>query len=254
MTPSEQKELVRTFYRELIGARDIELAERLIAENYIQHNPLLKTGRVGVLEAIAYLKQFPTPPPGPSPIQRIFAEADLVVVHLLVAFGPSKQVVMDIFRTENGQLVEHWDAIQVVPATIDHPEHLVNGPTEVRSSELTSVNKKLIQSCYQAVWIERNLGSMEEWVHPDLTQHQAGIPHGREALAEHLAANDSPKDLQMHRVIAEGNFVLVQASGISQQVPTVLYDLFRLEAGLIVEQWQVHQAIPEHMAHENGMI
>ena len=35
--------------------------------------------------------------------------------------------------------------------------------------------------------------------------------------------------------------------------PTALYDLFRVEDGMIVEHWNTVQEIPAQMAHDNGM-
>jgi predicted SnoaL-like aldol condensation-catalyzing enzyme len=51
--------------------------------------------------------------------KRIIAEGDLVVVHShLVRHKDDPGVaVMDIFRLENGRVVEHWDVLQDVPDT-----------------------------------------------------------------------------------------------------------------------------------------
>ena len=51
--------------------------------------------------------------------KQIIAEGDLVVVHShLVRHKDDRGVaVMDIFRLENGRVVEHWDVLQDVPGS-----------------------------------------------------------------------------------------------------------------------------------------
>jgi len=52
-------------------------------------------------------------------IQRMVAEGDLVVTHSHLTTGPQDRgsAVMDIFRLEQGKIVEHWDVMQPVPET-----------------------------------------------------------------------------------------------------------------------------------------
>lgn len=212
---SSNKELVQSFYRDIIGNGNLELAQQLIAEDYIQHNPMLPTGRAGVVAAIKYLQQLPREVPQKSPIKRMIAEGDFVVVHLEVSFAGQHQVVMDIFRLANAQLVEHWDAIQIV----HHGDlaTLMAGPQEIKDLASTQANKAIIAAHCQKL-----------------------VEEGQYA--------------QTHRIIGEGNFVLAQSSGKQAGVAHVFYDLYCLDQGEIVRHWSVKQAIPEQMAHENGMI
>jgi len=54
--------------------------------------------------------------------KRIIAEGDLVAVHSHIKPNPSDlgRVVVDIFRVEDGKLVEHWDVIQSVPLQLEN--------------------------------------------------------------------------------------------------------------------------------------
>jgi len=49
--------------------------------------------------------------------KRLVAEGDLVMVHshLVRQPGDRGMAVMDIFRHQNGRIVEHWDVLQEVP-------------------------------------------------------------------------------------------------------------------------------------------
>ncbi len=52
----------------------------------------------------------------------MLSEGDLVSVHAHWVFTPgeSGHAVMDIFRLENGKIVEHWDVIRDVPEQLAH--------------------------------------------------------------------------------------------------------------------------------------
>lgn len=87
-----------------------------IGPNYRQHNPNAQDGPQGVLAyASEYLK---TNLKLKLDFKRIIAEGDLVVVHSHLKSNPADRgvAVVDIFRVENGKLVEHWDVMQAIPA------------------------------------------------------------------------------------------------------------------------------------------
>jgi predicted SnoaL-like aldol condensation-catalyzing enzyme len=121
MTHLINKELVRGFYRDVVRDRKIELIEKYVHKNYIQHSPNMKDGVEGLKEAIAYLKQLPKPDVNaPSPIVRLLAEDDMVMVQLDINFGGKRIAVVDIFRVVDGKIAEHWEVQQEVPVVIPH--------------------------------------------------------------------------------------------------------------------------------------
>jgi predicted SnoaL-like aldol condensation-catalyzing enzyme len=52
-------------------------------------------------------------------VKRIIAEGDLVVLHshLIMKPGDRGSAVVEMFRLENGRIVEHWDVAQEIPET-----------------------------------------------------------------------------------------------------------------------------------------
>ncbi len=88
---------------------------QFIGANYRQHNPDAKDGPQGVIGyASEYIKANPELK---IEFKKIIAEGDLVAVHSYLKPNPSDLgvAVVDIFRVENGKLVEHWDVMQPLP-------------------------------------------------------------------------------------------------------------------------------------------
>jgi predicted SnoaL-like aldol condensation-catalyzing enzyme len=55
-------------------------------------------------------------------VKRVLAEGDFVMLHLhgMGGLSPYGESVVDIFRVEDGKVVEHWDIIQPIPDKADN--------------------------------------------------------------------------------------------------------------------------------------
>lgn len=92
--------------------RDPTVVQQYFCASYKQHNPMIPDGPSAIANMIPALTGL-TYEPGMA-----VADDDLVMVHgRYTGWGPKPMVAVDIFRVENGKVVEHWDVMQEeVPA------------------------------------------------------------------------------------------------------------------------------------------
>jgi predicted SnoaL-like aldol condensation-catalyzing enzyme len=112
------KRLVYDFWREVFEGGHMELADKYMAESYIQHNPNVATGRAAFIEAFSKrVKPQAIVAKVKAPIVAIVAEGDLVVFGFVREGTDPKDVAkkytttwFDMFRIESGKIAEHWDS------------------------------------------------------------------------------------------------------------------------------------------------
>ena len=109
------KKLVFDFWREVFQAHNMELAPKYMAEDYIQHNPLVATGRKPFTDFFGRLEKQPVKPEIDN-LVNLIAEGDYVVLAFKREMpdpkNPGKTYTttwFDMLRIENGKIAEHWD-------------------------------------------------------------------------------------------------------------------------------------------------
>jgi predicted SnoaL-like aldol condensation-catalyzing enzyme len=117
---ARNKQLVLAFYQKIIGEKDYQGARQYMGSEYRQHAPYATDGHAGIAEWVHKFKE--AFPQHRYEVKKIIAEGDLVVLHLHGMNGPNPhgESVVDIFRVENGKVVEHWDVIQPIPESADN--------------------------------------------------------------------------------------------------------------------------------------
>ena len=104
------------FYKMAYDGNPREAVELFVGDDYSQHNPLVGDGKEAF---ITYFEQMAENYTDKSiEFVRIIAEGSLVALHTHQMWpGDEEYVTMDFFRfDENGKIVEHWDAMQEIPA------------------------------------------------------------------------------------------------------------------------------------------
>jgi predicted SnoaL-like aldol condensation-catalyzing enzyme len=114
-TQDANKKTVLEFYEKGLNQKDFDAAAKFIGPRYVQHNPTAPDGPEGFRTFLGFLREkFPD---SHSDIKRVFADGDYVILHVhsVREKGSRGRAIVDIFRLEDGKIVEHWDVVQDVP-------------------------------------------------------------------------------------------------------------------------------------------
>jgi predicted SnoaL-like aldol condensation-catalyzing enzyme len=109
------RKIVLDFYEKGLNQKDADAAIAHMGNRYVQHNPNAADGPEGFRKFIAFLREkFPN---SRSEIKRSFVEGDYVILHVHAVREPGTRgsAIVDIFKLENGKIVEHWDVVQPIP-------------------------------------------------------------------------------------------------------------------------------------------
>ena len=109
------KKVVIEAYTAMLNHHDIDAATRHFGATYTQHNPMARDGIEGFKPFFTrYIQQYPK---SSMQIKRVLADGDFVVLHVHLLLQPDDRgrAAVEIFRLDNGKIVEHWDVIQPIP-------------------------------------------------------------------------------------------------------------------------------------------
>ncbi len=238
-----------------IGDRDAALATKYIdPQHFKNHNPMAYDGVDGIKGFITHL------PPGNSPLKVVRAFQDGPYVFTQSEgdlFG--QQVFFDIYRFENGLIVEHWDNMTAVTPANASGHTPIDGPTKATNLKDSERNKQLVRNFYEAIFLKGHFNQMPQYFDGDkFIRHDARGGDGLSALGA-LMQEQAKQGVVMSvakidLVLGQGNFVLVAASGAIADKPVAYYDLFRVENNKIAEHWDVIENIPpqEEAKNQNG--
>ncbi|DAZ95842.1 TPA: hypothetical protein N0F65_009116 [Lagenidium giganteum] len=104
----ENKRLVRDYLETGFIKKDKAVISKFIPANYTQHNPLIADGRDAILSAI---DQFT-----PKKLRALYGSGNFVISLIENEMGGKEVASFDLYRVENGVIVEHWDTVAEIPA------------------------------------------------------------------------------------------------------------------------------------------
>lgn len=119
-------------------------------------------------------------------------------------------------------------------------------------------NKKVVLDFYEKALNQMDFDAAAKHFGPRYIQHNPVAPDGIDGFKAFIAMRKerSPRaHNEIKRVIADGDLVALHVHAKREPADRglAIVDIFRLEAGKIVEHWDVIQPIPETAAHNNGM-
>lgn len=223
------------------------------SNKYIQHNLGVADGLAGFGALLSQL------PPKSAKVNtiRAFKDGDFVFTHTdYHFFGP--KIGFDIFRFEDGKIVEHWDNLQETPTKPNPSNHtMIDGSTQLKDLDKTEVNKTLVMNFVQDVLVNGKMEKLAGYFDGDnYIQHNPLIPDQLSGLGATLEALGKQgiflKYDKIHKVLGEGNFVLVVSEGHFGKAHNAFYDLFRVENGKIAEHWDVIEPIATKESWKNN--
>ncbi len=134
------KRLAFNMWRSIVNAGQVDVADALLRDDYIQHSPMLPTGRTAFKAVFSALQRREVPALVSPPLVTIIAERDLVVMamreELKEPAGEGRYATthFNLFRVEGGKLAEHWHSVQTPPGPNVLPPYQ-GGPQPVTGAE-----------------------------------------------------------------------------------------------------------------------
>jgi predicted SnoaL-like aldol condensation-catalyzing enzyme len=219
---------------------------------YIQHNLAVGDGLEGFGQVIA------NAPDGgfKAKVVRAFEDGDYVFLHTEYDFfGP--KAAFDVFRFENGLIVEHWDNLAEITPPNPSGRTQLDGEITITDADKTEANKAVVKGFVNDVLLNGEGDKMTMYVNPEkYLQHNSSVADGLDGLGaalKYFADNGLVMEYdKVHKVLGEGNFVLTMSEGkFGKGDHVAYYDLFRLENEKIVEHWDIIENIPAEADWKN---
>jgi predicted SnoaL-like aldol condensation-catalyzing enzyme len=220
---------------------------------YIQHNLAVADGLAGFGEVMKMLPEGSAK----AKVIRTIQDGDYVALHTEYDFfGP--KAGFDIFRFEDGLIVEHWDNLQDVAKPNPSGRTQFDGATEITDVNKTDENKAIVSDFVQTILMKGDMSQFSEFIgekDSDYIQHNVAVADGLSGLSvalKQLAEAGMPMVYSKnHLILGEGNFVLSVSEGQFMNQHVAFYDLFRVDNGKIVEHWDTIEAIPPKSEWKN---
>ena len=131
-------------------------------------------------------------------------------------------------------------------------------PAVAADTTQQEANKKTVLEFYEAGLNRKDFDAAAKFFGPRYVQHNPTAPDGPEgfkAFLNFLREKFPDSHSEIKRVFADGDYVILHVHAVREKGSRgrAIVDIFKLEAGKIVEHWDVVQEVPEKSANSNGM-
>jgi predicted SnoaL-like aldol condensation-catalyzing enzyme len=241
---------------DIFRKKDATSVDRYFDESFVQHDPNSADGLAGIKSFAAEVASSPS---ADITIYRTLVDGSFVLLHSRyegVGRYGGPVIAFDLFRFSNGKIVEHWGGQEPEERPNQSGRTQVDGPTDVVDREKTEANRTLVRSYRDTVMVALRFDRIDAFIDDaHYAQHSSKIGDGIASLRGRIAGvakAGGQLNISSRRYVADGNFVLVLSEGDLPSGPTALYDLFRVDAGKIVEHWDVLTPIPPRDQWKNA--
>jgi predicted SnoaL-like aldol condensation-catalyzing enzyme len=265
-TLAANKRLVFDLWRGIVNAGHIEMADHMLAEHYIQHSPVLPTGREAFKQIFSVVPRRDIPVLVEPPLVQIVAEGDLVVMSLLelipAANGQPAYTTthFNLFRVENGRLAEHWHSVQAPPGPDvllpeeGGPQPVTGATGQAQRALLASAdprlaqNKQLVFDMWREVVDAGHQELASRYLDASFVERSPAGAAGREGFSARYSRPAGPIEpaigLPVVALVAERDLVVLVTMRehphpvrTGMTYTTTWFDMFRVVDGRILEHW-----------------
>ncbi|MGL4860845.1 MAG: nuclear transport factor 2 family protein [Enterobacteriaceae bacterium] len=248
-------EWVSRVHHQLFTEHDTRVLERDFAADFIEHSPLIANGLSGLQELVQNSPQLH------YECHRVLEDGDLVALHgRFVGLDKQPLVGFDLYRVRDGKIVEHWDGLVPECAANASGRTQLDGPVEPGEGHDREQNRRLIREFFTRTLIGSDYSGFRHYTDgTHFIQHNPDIADGVEeviAVLDTLIEQGQKLEYErIHRMVAQGQFVLTFSEGRIAGERHAYFELWRLSEGRLVEMWDAIAAIPEdsEARHRHGL-
>lgn len=238
----------------LLVEKDFSTLETYFSPDYIQHNPALRNGR----DELTTFKKANVPF-STTELLHCLGDRDLVFfVERVTGLVPEPLCFFDIYRMEDGRIVEHWDAYERTAGPNPSGRIMFDSATDIGDADATEATRALVTKLVSTVFVLDHLDRLGEFVHEDVRQYSSGIADGLEGLRQHFLQSQwftgAVEYRALRKVIAEGQIAMTASDAVIGETPYVIFDLWRVEDGKVVEHTSLRQRVEQSTFHHNPRI
>jgi predicted SnoaL-like aldol condensation-catalyzing enzyme len=266
-TLAANKRLVFDLWRSVVNAGHVEMADDFLVEGYIQHSPVLRTGRKAFKEIFSVVPRRDIPTLVEPPLVASIAEGNLVAMTLLETVparaGASAYTTthFNLFRVESGRLAEHWHSVQAAPGPdVPLPEEGGPQPVTGASGEAQLVlleagdsrlagNKQLVFDLWREIVDAGHEEAADRYLAAGYIEHNPNAAPGAQGFKAYFSARpDRPIEPWIRApvvaIVAEGDLIVLATmlehphpSRAGRTYTTTWFDMFRVVDGRVAEHW-----------------